>query len=481
MWNQKWKKADGLLKKWKMLEKGDAVLLGISGGADSICLARYFLEKKDEFSLKLYAVHVNHMLRGKEAERDQRFVEAFCEEHGIVLETICRDIQKESRENKCSLEEAGRNARYDCFETYARKYGCTKIAIAHHQKDAAETIVFRMLRGTGIRGMAGILPVNGRIIRPFLDMKKEEITEILREMGQEYMEDATNTCENYSRNFIRHRILPEMEQLNPQAAGHIRSLGEQVQDMLEFLEPQMEALYKEKVVHAVCVGSEAGIFLSRKDFLGLSRFEKKEILRRMLFEESGHRKDISSVHVEQLLSLMDKKEGKMQNYPYGVVARRVREGIVLEHSASKAGKKKRKAEEGPKKPEPIWPVFQEGKAEIFLPNQNRKVTFAVFAWDHREIVKKDCVKYFDYDKIECKICVRTRLAGDYFIMDKEGRRKSLGRYFIDTKIPADRRDEQLLLADGAHIMWVLDGRISEFYKVDSGTKTVLSVSIESVK
>ena len=132
----------------------------------------------------MYAVHINHMLRGEEAKRDEEFVQDFCHKWNLSLNVEYRNIKEESRQKKCSEEEAGRIARYECFEKYAKEYHCGKIAVAHHQNDAAETILFRMLRGTGPQGMAGILPVNGKIIRPFLCLSREEIMDILQISGR---------------------------------------------------------------------------------------------------------------------------------------------------------------------------------------------------------------------------------------------------------------------------------------------------------
>ncbi len=477
MWDKRWERVDNFLKKWEMVQEGDSVLLGISGGADSICLARYFLAKRDILSLKLYAVHINHMLRGEEAKRDEEFVRRFCENFHIPLNIEYRNIKEESRQKKCSEEEAGRIARYECFEKYAKEYHCGKIAVAHHQNDAAETILFRMLRGTGAQGMAGILPVNGKIIRPFLCLSREEIIEVLKNMGQDYVDDSTNISEEYSRNYIRHRILPEMESVNKKAAEHISELGMQMQELLAYVMPKIEALYKEEVK----TGEQGELFLSEKAFSKMSLFEQKEILRHMLFEISGHRKDISLVHVEQLRSLMKNKCGKRQNCPYRVIAKRTEDGLVLKKDCLKRNDSAPKSR--------FQPIFieesqmkhsQEEMKEQVISFEERglEIHYCILPWNGGKVVKRDCVKYFDYDKMKCKPCLRTRDTGDYFIMDKEGRRKSLGRYFIDTKIPASDRDGQLLLADGSHIMWIIGGRISEFYKVSSKTKRVLRVSVQ---
>lgn len=508
MWDKRWERVDSFVRQWNMVQEGDAILLGISGGADSICLARYFLARRETFSLKLYAVHINHMLRGEEAKRDEEFVREFCRKWNLLLNVEYRNIKEESRQKKCSEEEAGRIARYECFEKYAAKYHCGKIAVAHHQNDAAETILFRMLRGTGAQGMAGILPVNGKIIRPFLCLNRGEVTDILQNIGQDYVNDSTNTSEEYSRNYIRHRILPEMEQVNQKATAHISELGMQMQELLAYVTPQMEKLYREQVT----IKEEGELFLSKKAFDKMCLFEQKEMFRRMLFEISGHRKDISLVHVEQLLTLMANKEGKQQNCPYGILAKKMRDGLLLTklsnaeqlaHKKNKEekdkkdrnGRNKKGADRSENKMQPMYiSLSPEAKIEEIVSlsstelmqslektagiAEKLEIHFSILPWNGGKVAKRDCVKYFDYDKMKRKPCLRTRDIGDYFIMDKEGRRKSLGRYFIDTKIPASARDGQLLLADGSHIMWIIGGRISEFYKVSSETKWVLRVSVQ---
>lgn len=483
-----WASVDAFVKEHHMVAPGDSILLGLSGGADSICLTRYFLARQKRWALRLHAVHVNHGLRGEEADRDEAFVRRFCAERALPLTVERRDVRAESRRMHCSEEEAGRRVRYAIFSEKAGQLGCRKIAVAHHADDNAETILFRLARGTGAEGLSGIAPVNGKIIRPFLGIRQREIREILSELSQEHVEDGTNASEAYSRNFIRHRILPAMEEVNAGAASHIAGLGAQVRELFGYLMPKMDALYEEKVS-----SSEEGIFLSERAWESLHPYERGELVRRMLFAAAGRRRDIAAVHVESLVTLMEKAVGKRQDYPYGVTAVRTETGILLKRAESRIFPGKAAGEKEPKQGEskqsnfgqnagkmaPVFPDLADGRAEISLPTQGMSVRFSVFPWKGGEIPKKHCVKYFDYATIKCKICLRTRAAGDYFVMDRQGRHKALGRYFIDEKIPASRRDEQLLLADGPHILWVLGGRISEAYKVSEATREVLCVEVLS--
>ena len=468
-----WDKINTYVDKNSMIESQDSILVGVSGGADSVCLLRYLLSVQEKRKLKLFAVHVNHLLRDEEAERDQKFTEALCEKWGVPLKIFRRDIREESRRSRCSLEEAGRKIRYDCFREAAHLWNCNKIAVAHHRNDLAETMVFRMIRGTGVAGLTGIAPVNGMIIRPLLGTDKMEILAILNTLGQDYVEDSTNQEETYSRNCIRHRILPQMERLNGQTVAHFGQLSDQLRELNEYLEPIFEKVYEKNVVR-----TEKACMISENHFQELKPLERKEILRRMLFEMAGRKKDIAAIHVEQLMELMEKELGKRISLPYALMAERLKEGIVLMKARDFSV-----LSEGQKEPLKKNIFFVDRKALeqssswIISLDNGKNITFHLKQRRDCEIVKSDCVKYFDYDTIKSTLCLRTRQSGDYFIMNKEGRHKSLKRYFIDEKIPAVQRDKTLLLAEGSHILWVLGGRISELCKVGPGTKRVLAVEI----
>lgn len=471
-----WDKVNTYVDKHHMLEEGDSVLIGVSGGADSVCLFRYLVSIRDALRLQIFAVHVNHLLREEEAERDQEFTRELCEKWGVPLQIVRRDIKEERRRLHCSLEEAGRNARYDCFEEAALRWNCNKIAVAHHKNDLAETMVFRMVRGTGTAGLSGIRPVNGNIIRPLLGTEKGEILEILGSLGQDYVEDSSNREEQYSRNRIRHRILPEMQRLNGQAVAHLGQLSEQVQELTDYLEPIFETIYQ----NSVRWREKESIF-PENAFRKLHPLEREETLRRMLFHMAGRRKDISAVHVDQLLELMERRPGKRIHLPYELIAVRTTEGIALrEADAVKAWSDCRENPvENAVIPVDTGALERTGRWMTSVGN-GKSISFHLKNMEECKIIKSDCVKYFDYDTIKSKLCLRTRQAGDYFIMDKEGRHKSLKRYFIDEKIPADQRDKMLLLAEESHVLWIIGGRISEAGKVRPETERVLTIHLTEI-
>ena len=211
------------MEKWKMTEPGDTVILGLSGGADSVALFTVLLELKDALGFALRAVHVHHGLRGAEADRDLEFSGELCKRADVPFLAEYIDAAAEAGEAGLSVEEAGRIARYRIFRRELLSCGGKgKIAVAHHADDRAETVLFNLFRGTGLRGLGGIYPVQGDIIRPLLFMQKREICDFLRERGISWMEDATNRDQEYARNYIRGTILPGVQDhVNAQASKNI--------------------------------------------------------------------------------------------------------------------------------------------------------------------------------------------------------------------------------------------------------------------
>ena len=231
-----------------LLEKGDRVLVAFSGGADSVYLTLALLALSREWDFDVELIHVNHQIRGKEADRDEAFCGSFAKEHGIRLH-ICRgNVPKMAQDQKYSLEEAARIYRYQCIEETADQYGFQKVAVAHHQDDQAETVLFQMLRGSGVRGMGGMRPQNGRYIRPLLFLRHDQIVHELGQIGQPWCEDSTNQEADCSRNRIRLNILPMLEEtVNSRASEHLARTAAQMQEVQVFLEEELKKRLPELV------------------------------------------------------------------------------------------------------------------------------------------------------------------------------------------------------------------------------------------
>ena len=465
-----WDDIKTYVSKYHIIEKNDRIMVGLSGGADSVCLLRFLVEISEEFSLFLAAVHINHKIRKEGADRDEAFVKTLCEKYKIPFCLYQIDVEQYASLHKCSVEEGGREVRYQCFQEAAKEHRCNKIALAHHEDDLAETVLFRMIRGTGIEGLAAMTPVNGRYIRPLLGIKKQEIVEILNGLGQEYMEDETNGELEYSRNYIRNVIMPNLIRVNDRAAEHMARLAGEAAELAQYLAPILDEAY------ASCVEKK-----KEESILDLEAYEQypgylqKKIMRRMLQKEAGHKRDLGAIHIGLLTDLAKAPGGKRISLPYNLMA-------VKEQGRIRIGKKKNYEITEQACADTEAEITQEILSRGFLPHPGGKgrIEFQFLSPEEADCQNNDCIKCFDYDKIKNSMCIRHRKDGDYFIMDKNGHRKSLRRYFIDEKIPSAQRKERWLLADGSHIMWIIGGRMSEAYKVTRDTKSILRVSIDHI-
>lgn len=456
----------------KILKEKDRIMIGLSGGADSVCLLRFLMEASREYSLSLFAVHVNHMLRQEGAERDENFVKELCGYYGIDLLNYRVDVRQYALKEKCSFEEAGRKVRYEYFEKAAKEKECNKIALAHHENDLAETVIFRMIRGTGIFGLSAMAPVNGRFIRPLLGTTREEIVTILGKLGQDYMEDETNQENVYSRNYIRNIIMPEFTGVNAKAASHIARLAGEVRELEEYVKPAREEAFD------ACIKKDKDqVILDLSAYKKYPLYLQKNILRESIFEASNHKKDIGAIHIELMEELIRAQTGKQISLPYEIIARK-EEGRIRLGKVTKNLRTKDFREEEEEKLFVSREMLKRG--DVVLNCDQSRITFSFVPAETVDYQNNDCVKYFDYDKIKDSMCIRHKKDGDYFIMDKMNHKKALRRYFIDEKIPSDQRQKRWLLADGAHIMWVIGGRMSEAYKVTKNTKCVLKVGIAHI-
>ncbi len=441
----------------RMIEPKDRVLAGLSGGADSVCLFFVLLELRRELDFELLCVHVNHNLRGEESDRDEAFVRELCRKQGVPL--VCRScrVRERAKEEGRSLEETGRICRYEVFREVAEEQGCSRIAVAHHGDDQAETMLFHLFRGTGIRGLSGMRPVRGAVIRPLLMLEREEIREWLRERGIAWCTDSTNESEDYTRNRIRHAVLScAKEQINPGAVRHMAETARELREIEEYLEERTEEAFR------LCVRQEEeGYYLFEDIFARFRPVIAGRVLLRCL-EETGGLRDVERRHVKLLKELFRQGTGSSLELPKGRKAVREYEGIWIG----------REAVDG----EDIGSVCPS------IPGSGRAGEYTwIFSLENsyksQIIPKKTYTKWFDYDKIVQCLEIRKRKPGDYLEINRAHGRKKLKDYLIDEKVPARERDKLWLLADGSHILWIPGMRISEAYKVTEHTTRILKVQL----
>ena len=439
-----------LIKEYGMIASGDAVIAGVSGGADSVCLLAVLKALEQELGFQVSAVHVHHGLRGGEADRDQLFVQKLCENMGVSCSVFQYDVRREAKERGLSEEEAGRELRYASFEEAAGPYGETgrrvRIAVAHHMGDSAETILMNLFRGSGLAGLGGIPPVRGNVIRPLLCVSRSEIEDWLAARGLGYCQDSTNASLCYTRNKIRGVLLPYAEkEINSQSVKNILHAGHMICQAEEYLVEETLEFYQAHVKE-----EDGRISLAIDPLLEKKGIFCSYVIRRLLAEAAGQRRDITSAHIEAVRGLLYGESGRRVSLPYGLTAGREHNILFVETK---------------EKPE-ITKNFT---------NWLHMLTFPYVKG--AEIPKNMYTKWFDYDKIMGTLSVRSRQPGDYITLAGGGR-KTVKSFMIDEKIPGSLRGSIPLVADGSHILWIVGYRISEHYKVTDNTNTILQIEYD---
>ena len=517
------KKVAKRIREWNMIQPGDHIMVGLSGGADSVCLLLLLHKLREEMAFSLEAMHVEHGIRGEESRQDARFAADLCKHLEVPQQTVSIDVPSYAKEHGLGLEEAARILRYEIFEKAAGEKKA-KIALAHHMEDNAETILFQLARGSSLTGLCGMQPVRTSetgvvYIRPLLVLHREEIEEYLAEQGQPYCVDGTNMELEYSRNYLRNVILPAFSNINQQTVSHINETAEQLREVSDFLDQQIQASWKDVVIENR-IGHTNKINTNKIEetiLLDLSKIEKLHpALQKGLFYKAvstiaGGKKDIASVHVEQVRGLLNKQSGKTVTLPNGMIAVRENDRIRfcpayyrsrnmhtekeksdVETIAVTAGALREMLENGQtcrillekSLPEAVLEEALSGsnqEKESVLKAECAEACYFEISVREREsfadeIPRKTYTKWFDYDKIKDGFCIRKRQSGDYLMYDVSGHRKKLKQYFVDEKIPVTKRENIWILAQDHLVLWVVGGRISEHAKVTEATKFIMEIT-----
>ncbi len=452
-----------------MITPHDHVVLGVSGGADSVCLLFVLQEYAEKIPLKLSVVHVNHGIR-PDAAQDAAYVEKLCREQGIPFYLRGVDVRGYAEREKCSREDAGRRLRYEVFHEIAEKAGAAKIAVAHNCNDRAETMLFHLFRGSGLRGLCGIRPVRQEIIRPILCLERDEIERYLRERQIPWCTDSTNETDDYARNRIRHHVLPYVErEIVQDCTAHMARTAELLAETEEYMRQQTQE------ARNCCVEEREGrLEISVEGFCMLHPAVQKRLLHLLAEELSPTGKDILAVHITQLLSLFEGTSSRRVSLPMEITGVRSYTRVILSRNRSDVRpflEFHLSREQLGDRDGTSADLGERGTLEFLLLSDVQ----------YKEVPKNRYTKWFDYDKIEKSVCIRHRETGDFLsIRDGQGRiaRKSLKKYMITEKIPREDRENIPLIAEGSHVLWVVGGRISEYYKVGRNTKRILQVQLK---
>jgi tRNA(Ile)-lysidine synthetase, N-terminal domain/tRNA(Ile)-lysidine synthetase, C-terminal domain len=434
----------------QLLEKYEHVLVGLSGGADSIALVNILLNLKEELEIEVSAIHINHGIREKEADEDEQFCREFCKKKQIKFYSKKVDVNKYAIEHALSSEEAGRLLRYKYFEDCKKDIGASKIATAHHMDDSAETILFNLFRGTGISGISGITRNYNNIIRPLLIVTRQEIENYLMQNNISFRTDSTNLTDMYTRNKIRRNILAyARENINPKATEHICNLADDIEEILDLINCEVENFLTEYAII-----EQTRIKMPIESLLKTTAVIRKEIIRKSIASiKTEGLKNIKRSHILSVERLIFGQSGKSLEFTENIQIKRVFENLIIELINN-----------------------DEIKIEETKFNVKNVPLFEMSVFEYKKndkIPKNTYTKWFDYDKISGMPIIRTKQEGDYIAI--KGGHKKIKRCMIEHKIPSELRAEIPVVAYENHVIWLVGYRISESVKIDINTKKILQI------
>lgn len=474
-----------------MLTDCERVVIGLSGGADSVCLLmvlKGYIEKK-HLQTELCAVHVNHGIR-QEAGDDEEFARALCERMGVSFTAYHIDAIELAKQLGMSVEEAGRKERYRIFNEECQ--GCNaRIAVAHHMNDQAETVLMNLARGTSLKGIGGIRPVRDNIIRPLLSVTRAEVEAVLKEYGQNYVTDTTNLCNDYTRNSLRNVVIPYMtEKVNAHTVENIANAAEELQKNFDFIEAEADKAYEKHVQEETTDKRDTVVLrLCGTEFAVLHEVIRKRVIYRAVYALTQTAKDIYKVHVNAVDELVAKPVGSSADICYGLRAVKGYDDIIISRKNMDAASENLSGIRGLTEAELerlksgeavtiTQNIYYDDNGAPELKQVRVKLQLHSNYEKNRNYANSCYAKSFDYDKIQGKLCIRHRADGDRIVVNRAGTWRKLKKEFIDRKVPADMRDNVLVVSDDSGVLWAVGVRRSECALIDDETRNVLDITIQ---
>ncbi|HYE82267.1 MAG TPA: tRNA lysidine(34) synthetase TilS [Clostridia bacterium] len=442
----------GTIAKYDMLKPGDKIVVGVSGGPDSLCLLHVLLELSGEYGFSLYAAHLNHKFRGEAADADAVFVGEICKEWGIPSFIEVFDVPAYIEETGLSPEEAGREIRYRLFDRVCEEVGANKIAVAQNLNDHVETILMRFMRGSGIDGLKGIEAVRGNIVRPLLEIERSRIEEYCGEKGLTPRLDKTNLEPVYHRNKVRLELIPYIrENFNPNIMMALCRFSGLVKDENDFLEAEAG-----NVLKTIAEINEDRIAVDVPRLITIHTALQRRIVRQCIEKLSNTLNGFDFKHFEGVLELAEKSTGAAIVLPHKLKAFKSYDKLVLSKDVVKADKKC------------YYKLKYDYDNSVDTAN-GRIVIERIKAEEIGKLRGQKETIYIDPFRIKGELVLRCREPGDMFSPIGMKGTKKLKEYLIDEKIPREKRDELELIADGSEIVWIVGGRLSERYKITDET------------
>lgn len=421
------------------IKKSQTLAIALSGGSDSMALLHFALNYAKKIPFNVIAINVEHGIRGENSIADSCFVKNYCDKNNIPLLSYKVDALSYSKENKLSIETSARILRYNCFSDAIKNHKCDFIATAHHKEDNAETVLFNLFRGTGIKGLAGIKDdLNNKIIRPFINIDKKEILEYVEQNKIPFVTDETNLDTNITRNNLRLNVIPKILEIFPDFVNSLSRLSKSA-----LLDEEYLSLLSKDYIEIF------NSYVKIKTPIPYPLFSRAFIT---ALKNLGIEKDWETIHIDSAYSLIEKKTGTKINLLGGLIAIKEYDSLVLYVENTQA------------------PLYRPFSVENFLFN-GREYEIRI---EPNTDVNLKAGLYFDLNKIPPTAVIRTRKDKDLFT-NFGGKTKLLSDYFIDKKVPLRSRDFIPLICDGDNVLAIFDFAISENVKVDKNTKNIINI------
>jgi tRNA(Ile)-lysidine synthase len=463
------------IREKKLVSPGERLVVAVSGGPDSVCLLHILSGLCKELDIELHVAHLNHRLRGKESDADAKYVAGLAKRLGIPATVASRDVKSYQKQHRLSLEEAAREVRYNFLAGVAGEVGAMRAAIGHTADDHIETMLMHLIRGSGIKGLRGLLPISRwkssgnslTIIRPLLELSRQETTAYCRQHNLKPRTDTSNLSTEPFRNRVRHHLLPELRKYNPQIAQALLRLARTAADDLDFIETEARRLLND-----IVSAEKNSIVIKKKGFLALPPALKRQLLRNSIESLLGSLKDFEAGHIEDIIEALEKPAGKIIGLPFGLNFTIEYDRYVLSPDSLSLCP---------------FPAL-ESEIELKIPG---KTIFSGWEID-ASTVKQSAVKArgreandfsacFDFDRVGKILTVRRRLPGDRFQPLGMEQPKKLNIFMIDARIPQAWRRRIPIVCSTDIILWVVGWRIDERYKVRPDTKNVLRLEFKRTR
>ncbi len=436
------------IKKYNMIEKGDKIIIGLSGGSDSVVLFHLLRQIKNEYNLKLKVIHINHGLR-LEADNDEEFCIELCKKYNIPIKVYKADIKKISKDMKITTEEAGRLFRYKCFNENISSIK-DKIAVAHNKNDVVETFLMRVLRGSGLRGLSSIQPKRENIIRPLIEIEKNKIESYCDENNFQFVFDKSNLSLEYTRNKVRLNLIPLLKkEYNKEIINSIYKASEIISEEEKYLEELTEKFFEQ-----ISRIENNKIYLDATKLKTSNIVMQRRVFRSAIYRLNNNYKHLSYGHIEQCISIINSQNGTSYNLPENIRVIKAYSDICVTQETKNNEKVFKNID--------IDNIYYIKEKNIYVGLSKENTNSFKSYKNYSEIQVNDlkCIKEKQLSVNNYNnLVLRNRIASDKIYFKHINGNKKIKKYFIDEKVPREDRENIILLAEGSDIFLILDEQL----------------------